>query len=176
MILKFINYEGKVYCIKVKDNENFLARTRGKIWWSGNSEFQYDYLRSRVRTTLNIPKKYRYRIPGIVCATNPGGLGHNFCKRRWVDFAKPYEIKKAPPKEGGMHRCYIPALLSDNKILQKTDPNYIDRLNALPEPYRTAYMKGDWDIFLGQAFNFSVSQHVCKPIPIPDRIKANLTI
>ena len=70
--IKHKDYEGKVYCIKVKDNENFLARTRGKIWWSGNSEFQYDYLRSRVRTTLNIPKKYRYRIPGIVCATNPG--------------------------------------------------------------------------------------------------------
>jgi hypothetical protein len=132
------------------------------------TELQYDYLRGRVRCTLKVPKKYKHKVPGIECASNPGGIGHGFTKRRWVDAADPYEIWKAPPHEGGMNRVYIPALLADNPILMDTDPEYIHRLDALPEPYRTAYKDGDWDIFLGQAFNFSHDKHVIKPIPVPD--------
>lgn len=132
------------------------------------SEFIYDYLRGRVRITLDIPKKYRSKIPGITCATNPGGVGHAWVKRRWVDYAKPYELKKAPSKEGGMTRCYIPGLLRDNKILFERDPNYVHRLDALPEPYRTAYKDGNWDIFLGQAFNWAPAYHICKPLPVPE--------
>ena len=132
------------------------------------TEFIYDYLRSRVRCTLEIPDSYKHKIPGIECSSNPGGIGHNFVKQRWVDYAPPMEVKKAPPREGGMTRQYIPGLLKDNHILMRTDPEYIHRLDALPEPYRTAYKDGNWDIFLGQAFNFSKEYHVLKePIPIP---------
>ena len=42
------------------------------------------------------------------------------------------------------------------------DPEYIHRLDALPEPFRTAYKEGDWDIFIGQAFNFNQVNHVLK--------------
>jgi len=132
------------------------------------NEFMYDYLRGRVRCTLDVPEKYRHKIPGIVCASNPGGIGHEFVKERWVDFGDQYEVKKAPDKEGGMLRQYIPGLLEDNLILMQTDPNYKHRLDALPEPYRTAYRDGDWDIFMGQAFNFSRKHHVIDPIPIPE--------
>jgi len=132
------------------------------------TEFMYDFMRSRVRCSLNIPEQYRHKIPGVIAASNPGGIGHTFCKRRWVDFARPYEMKRAPKDEGGMLRCYIPGLLQDNAILMERDPTYIDRLNGLPEPYRTAYMTGDWNIFAGQAFNFRIDRHVCKPIPIPE--------
>jgi hypothetical protein len=38
----------------------------------------------------------------------------------------------------------------------------------LPEPYRSAYKDGDWDIFLGQAFRFSRQHHVIPPQPIPN--------
>ena len=131
------------------------------------TEFIYDYLRGRVRCALPIEDKYRHKIPGIECATNPGGVGHNFCKERWVDFAEPLELKRASNKMGGMLRQYIPGLLQDNEILMKEDPNYIHRLDALPEPYRTAYKDGRWDIFLGQAFAFYQDNHVVKPFPIP---------
>lgn len=131
------------------------------------TEFQYDYLRGRVRTTLMIPEKYRCRIPGVVCASNPGGVGHEFAKRRWVDYVKPGEVRKAIPREGGMIRAYIPGLLEDNPILLERDPGYMHRLDALPEPFRTAYRLGNWDIFLGQAFHFSKEFHVINPLPIP---------
>lgn len=139
------------------------------------TEFIYDYLRSRVRCTLDIPERYRHKIPGIECGSNPGGVGHNFVKERWVDYMLPMEIKQAPPREGGMTRQYIPGLLSDNEILMRTDPEYIHRLDALPEPYRTAYKDGNWNIFMGQAFNFSREHHVIKPIPIPNNAPIYMT-
>lgn len=152
------------------------------------SEFQYDYLRGRVRCTVDIPtvmaeigcnqKQIDFavsKIPGIVCASNPGGIGHEFAKRRWVDYAPPYTIKQATSEEGGMLRAFIPGLLEDNPILLDRDPKYRDRLNALPEPYRTAYMKGDWDIFLGQAFLLSREHHVIPPLPIPSNAPIYMT-
>jgi len=139
------------------------------------TEFIYDYLRSRVRCALEIPKKYKHKIPGIECGSNPGGVGHNFAKERWVDYAKPMELKQAPGKEGGMVRQYIPGLLTDNDILMRTDPQYIHRLDALPEPYRTAYKDGNWDIFMGQAFNFSREHHVIDPIQVPDNAPIYMT-
>lgn len=131
------------------------------------TEFQYDYLRARLRCTLAVPEAYRHKIPGIVAASNPGGVGHAFVKSRFVDFAPALTVRRAPAAQGGMLRCYIPGRLEDNAILLARDPSYRDRLSALPEPYRTAYRDGDWDIFLGQAFSFSRSLHVIRPRPVP---------
>lgn len=142
------------------------------------TEFIYDYLRGRVRCTLDldaINPNYRKKIPGIVCASNPGGVGHEFVKSRWVDYMEPNTCKRAPDIEGGMLRSYIPALLEDNPTLTQRDPGYINRLDALPEPYRTAYKTGDWNIFMGQAFEFSRKNHVIHPIPIPDHAPIYMT-
>ena len=134
------------------------------------TEFMYDYLRARTRCALEIPEKYKHKIPGIATGSNPGGVGHAFAKMRWVDKDPHKEMKliRAPKKEGGMLRQYIPGLLKDNPSLTVNDPTYINRLDALPEPYRTAYKDGDWNIFFGQAFNFSTTYHVVKPLPIPE--------
>lgn len=160
------------------------------------SEWQYVYLRNRVRCTLPIADEYRHRIPGIVCGSNPGGPGHEFCKRMWVDFCRcnsrtanriragglpiyehvshstgeniTYGLRDAPKADGGMTRAYIPALLEDNQMLMERDPGYVDRVRAMPEPYRSAYLDGDWDLFIGQMFNFNRRSHVCKPFPIPE--------
>ncbi|MHC1790944.1 Terminase-like family protein [Solidesulfovibrio sp.] len=132
------------------------------------TEFQYDYLRGRLRCAIAVPAQLRHKIPGIVCASNPGGVGHGFAKARFVDFAPPMVCRPAPTAEGGMVRCYIPGRLTDNRILMERDPGYAARLDALPEPYRTAYRQGDWDVFMGQAFAFSRRLHVVKPRPVPE--------
>lgn len=144
------------------------------------TEFQYDYLRARCRCTLDIPTKYRHKVPSIICGSNPGGIGHEFAKKRWVEFTdRGRFIKKAPRNEGGMWRHYIPAKLEDNPILKEKDPGYIDRLDALPEPYRTAYKDGDWDIFIGQAFNFNRMDHVIpfdQEPPVPSYAQLYMTM
>jgi len=136
------------------------------------TQFIFDYLYGRVRCTLDIPQEFKHKIPGIYVASNPGNVGHSWVKQRWVDFAPPYALKRAPrdpqfPDAPAMVRQYLPGLLEDNPILTKVDPGYIVRLNNLPEPWRTAYKDGNWDIYLGQMFLFSTQHHVVKPRPIP---------
>lgn len=162
------------------------------------TEFQYTYLRNRVRCALELPEQYIGKVPGIICGSNPGGPGHEFCKSMFVDFCtidteeavkrmrEPelygpvyehphrrlghtiyYGLRKAPDEEGGMVRAYIPALLEDNPILMERDPGYINRVKAMPEPYRSAYLDGDWEIFVGQMFNFSRKHHVCPKHEVP---------
>ena len=136
------------------------------------TQFIYDYLFGRVRCTIEIPDQYKHKVPGVYCGSNPGNVGHQWVKERWVNFAKPYELKRAPsdpqnPDAPAMVRQYIPGLLEDNPILNKVDPGYITRLNNLPEPWRTAYKEGNWEIFIGQMFLFSERHHVIKPRPIP---------
>ncbi|MFZ5811102.1 MAG: terminase large subunit domain-containing protein [Thermodesulfobacteriota bacterium] len=139
------------------------------------TEFQYDFLRGRVRCSLKVPEDYRCRIPGVVCATNPGGVGHGFVKSRWVDFAPPDAPRRAPQSQGGMVRCHIPARLADNPVLAARDPDYVHRLEALPEPLRTAYRDGRWDVFFGQAFAFSKAAHVIAQRPVPEHAPLYMT-
>src|ERR1044072_4151630 len=73
------------------------------------SEYQYRFLRSRVRKAgLIIPDQYKERLPRIETASNPGSIGHAWVKRTWVTPKPPMEIWKAPAKEGGMLRSFIP--------------------------------------------------------------------
>ena len=122
------------------------------------TEDQYVYLISRVRGANGFPKQ-------IKSSTNPGGVGHSWVKDRFVDPAPPNTEFRS---SDGMSRIFIPSLLSDNKPLNDSDPNYRKRLEALPEKEKKALLYGDWNIFDGQYFGeFSRDVHVCDPFPIP---------
>ncbi len=122
------------------------------------TEDQYVYLISRVRGANNFPKQ-------IKSSTNPGGVGHSWVKARFVDPAPPNTEFVG---SDGISRIFIPSLLSDNKPLNDSDPNYRKRLEALPEKEKKALLYGDWNIFDGQYFGeFSRDIHVCDPFPIP---------
>jgi hypothetical protein len=163
------------------------------------TEWIYQYLRARVRCTLEmvpneeyakenrirhyIPQRFKHKVPGIICASNPGGVGHLFVKSMWIEQngekIEPFKIWEVPTRTKvgivKMLRQYIPGLLEDNPTLNERDPGYIERLDSLPEPYRTAYMTGDWDIFLGQAFKFFEQTHVVDPMPIPPEAPLYMT-
>ncbi len=122
------------------------------------TEDQYIYLISRVRGTNGYPKQ-------IKSSTNPGGVGHNWVKKRFVDAGVP-----GVPfiGEDGMSRVFLPSLIDDNRFLVTADPAYKKRLLALPKRERLALLYGDWNIFEGQYFTeFSAEKHVCEPFPIP---------
>jgi len=40
------NYDGKIWCLKVKDNKNFLVERNGKTFFSGNTDEVYGHLES----------------------------------------------------------------------------------------------------------------------------------
>jgi hypothetical protein len=122
------------------------------------TEVQYIYLISRVRGANSFPKQ-------IKSSTNPGGVGHTWVKERFVDPSPP---NKAFRGADGVDRIFIPSLLSDNKPLNDSDPNYRKRLEALPEKEKKALLYGDWNIFDGQYFTeYDPAIHVIEPFLIP---------
>lgn len=123
-------------------------------------ESQYLYLHSRVRTTNPaIPKRIR-------ATTNPGGIGHVWCKNRFVDPAVPGETYIDP--ETGFSRKFIPAKVTDNPTLMENDPGYIRQLELLPEVEKQRLLYGVWDVFEGQVFiELSQRVHGCDDFEIP---------
>jgi len=125
------------------------------------TEAQYRYLFSRARTTCGVP-------PRVRAGTNPGGIGHEWVKRRWgpwldgrhpqpatngeVRWFRPEngaEVECAPGDPEGLARTFIKSTVWDNPYLIKKDPGYIARLKALPLVERMQLLEGDWDIMAG---------------------------
>lgn len=126
------------------------------------TEFMYTYLISRCRGANPYPKC-------IKSSTNPGGVGHNWVKERFIDIGMPNTIHTCKLETGETTtRIFIPSLVQDNKFMLTYDPDYIKRLDALPEKERKALKYGDWDIFDGQFFTeFKRDIHVIEPFKIP---------
>jgi phage terminase large subunit len=148
------------YC----DNEKDVTRYQGAEFdvirfdeLTHFTEFQYQYLISRIRGVNNYPKQ-------IKCSTNPGGVGHAWVKARFIDNKIPGKTYK----EGRRTRVFIPAKVQENKFLMDADPEYIYRLEQLPEEQRKALLSGEWDVFEGQYFTeFNKDIHVIRPLKLP---------
>lgn len=103
---------------------------------------------------------------------NPGGPGHNEVKEYFQLGSTGTDPKTIIyyELEGGFQesRVFIPSFLHDNLILCENDPLYVARLLSIKDPaLRRAWIKGDWDVFIGQAFNFQKENHIIDPIPVP---------
>lgn len=127
------------------------------------TEFMYTYMISRCRGANPYPKC-------IKSSTNPGGVGHNWVKERFIDIGAPNVMHTCKLETGETTtRIFIPSLVQDNKFMLTYDPDYITRLDALPEKERKALKYGDWDIFDGQFFTeFKRDIHVIEPFKIPE--------
>ncbi len=123
-----------------------------------NTEFSWNYLASRLRTTD--PEI----TPYMRCTANPGGAGATWVKKRYVNPSEPNESFTG---KDGLTRKFIPARLEDNPYLA-TDGRYEQMLKALPEVQRRQLLEGNWDITEGAAFTeFDVMVHVVTPFEIP---------
>lgn len=83
--------------------------------------------------------------PLIISTFMPGGIGHGWCKRRWVD-------RDFRDNENGDEYLFVRAKVWDNPVLTENDPDYVKTLEALPEDLRRAWLDGDFDVFAGQYF------------------------
>jgi hypothetical protein len=108
---------------------------------------------------------------GIPCSIrgtgNPGGVGHQWVKARFITNAPPRVPFDDP--ETGLTRLFIPSRIQDNRILLEADPKYIARLRAIGSPALVrAWLEGDWDIIAGAFFpEFRYDLHVVRPFEIP---------
>jgi len=130
-----------------------------------NTEFSWNYLASRLRTTDPEIEPY------MRCTANPGGVGATWVKKRYV---LPNEPNESFTGADGLTRKFIPARLEDNPYLAQ-DGRYEQMLKALPDIQRKQLLEGNWDITEGAAFTeFDVGVHVVPPFEIPigwERVK-----
>jgi len=167
------------------DRDDDVMRYQGQAFnWIGFDEltqwptpYAWNYMRSRLRSTK------ASGLPLYMRATsNPGGPGHQWVKKHFIDPSVPDksfwatdengEVIKWPKghsREGEplFKRKFIPATLFDNPYLSE-DGMYEANLLSLPEHQRRQLLEGDWDINEGAAFpEFSRRIHVVDPFDIP---------
>lgn len=128
------------------------------------TEYMFKVISACCRGVNDFPKR-------IYITCNPGGRGHGWVKRLFID-------RKYLGDEKPEDYAFIAAKVTDNKALMKSQPEYIDMLKALPEKLRKAWLEGSWDIFEGQVFEEFRNDpehyddrkytHVINPFEIPD--------
>jgi predicted phage terminase large subunit-like protein len=91
------------------------------------SHSQYTWMFTRLRRLAGSKVPVRMRA-----ASNPGGVGHDWVKQRFVD---PHEEPE---------RLFIPARLSDNPHLDAEE--YLHSLDQLDAVTREQYLQGDWNV------------------------------
>lgn len=88
--------------------------------------------------------------PRMYGSTNPGGIGHTWVKKKFIDARRENREKDT--------RCIHSDTL-DNATLGE---NYKkDKLEKLSGQLRERWLNGNWDINEGAAFSFERSRHVC---------------
>lgn len=93
--------------------------------------------------------------PRMYFTCNPGGVGHDWVKRLFID--KIYRVNEQPNDYK-----FIKSLVFDNDFLMQNDPGYVRSLMALPEARRRAMLYGDWNAFEGAFFpEFDTELHTC---------------
>ncbi len=129
------------YCETDKDAERFQGIEFDVLFIdeaTHQTEERFVKMNSSVRGTNSFPHRTY-----ITC--NPGGVGHTWVKRRFVD-------RRFKETENPDDYSFIQAFVQDNKALMELDPGYVKELEALPPKLRTAWLEGSWDVFEGQFF------------------------
>ena len=141
-----------MYCAKDADLDRLQGVEYDVIFFDEAtqlSEWQMKTLAACLRGVNKFPKRIYYTC-------NPGGQGHSYIKRIFID--RKYEAGEDPADYS-----FVQSLVTDNIVLMQTQPDYIKQLEALPEKLRKAWLEGDWDIFEGQFFeDFRVSPDLMK--------------
>jgi len=167
------------------DRDEDVLRYQGLAFsWIGFDEltqwptpYAWNYMRSRLRSTApDLPIFMR-------ATTNPGGRGHGWVKKMFIDPSPANRTFNAVDIETGadlvfpeghgregeplFKRRFIPASLMDNPYLSASG-DYEAMLLSLPEQQRRQLLHGDWDIKEGAAFTeFNRHHHVIEPFDVP---------
>lgn len=184
---EWIFCNGSVIELAYWDNDSNYMNYQGAeydvIRWEELTQFEerwYTYMLSRLRGSKPYPRS-------VKSTTNPGGVGHSWVKRRFIDPGPPeivHHLEEYDDNGNTLHwpegmpnagepiirrRIFIPANVFDNKALLDNDPGYVARLMSLPDEERKQLLEGDWDTFAGQYFSeFSRAIHVVEPFHIPN--------
>jgi len=184
---QWISPKGGRLWMSYLDKDMDVNRYQGQAFnWIGFDEltqwptpYAWDYMRSRLRSAHSSKLGLYMRA-----TTNPGGAGHSWVKKMFIDPApsgkafwatnletgETITYPKGHSREGQplFKRRFIPASLFDNPYLSDTG-DYEAMLLSLPEHQRKQLLEGNWDINEGAAFpEFNRSIHVIDAFDIPE--------
>ncbi|MCI6958046.1 MAG: phage terminase large subunit, partial [Clostridiales bacterium] len=129
------------YCAKDSDLDQYQGTEYDVIFLDEATQLKELWIRkitACVRGVNDFPKRVYYTC-------NPGGVSHGYMKRLFID-------RKFEPGENPGDYSFIQSLVTDNKALMESQPDYVDQLKALPPKLRDAWLHGRWDVYEGQFF------------------------
>lgn len=129
------------YCNADNDVLQYQGAEYDVIFLDEATQLQEEWISKIIacnRGVNDFPKQIYYTC-------NPGGVSHAYIKRLFVD--KQYKGTENPDDYE-----FIQALVTDNKALMESDPEYVNQLKNLPPKLRKAWLEGSWDIFEGMYF------------------------
>ena len=154
------------YCANDGDADRYQGAEYDVIFLDECTQLKEQWMRQLaacIRGVNDFPKRIYYTC-------NPGGPGHSYIKRLFID--RRFEAGENPAD----YR-FIPARVTDNAALLKAQPDYVNQLEALPKRLRLAWLEGRWDVFQGQVFTEFTDDpahyrdrrhtHVIEPFDIP---------
>lgn len=146
-IIKFGHYSGS------GDDIEYQGQEWDWIFLDEATQFTEDQFR-----TLGACLRGATKIPRRMYLTcNPGGIGHHWVKRLFVD--REYKDGENPKDYK-----FIAATVDDNPHLLAASPDYKQMLDLLPEDKRRAHRYGDWNALSGTFFpEFQKETHVIEP-------------
>lgn len=129
------------YCDSDNDPARYQGQENDVLYLEEATQLKEEWIRKLTATVRGVnqyPKQINYTC-------NPGGEGHQYIKRLFID--RQYE-----PTEDPAQYAFIQSLVTDNRALLKSDPEYYKTLLALPYKLRRAWLYGDWSVLEGMYF------------------------
>ncbi len=161
------------HCNDAKDVEKYIGGNYHYLGIEEANQFPEKWVRDiggSVRSTNPELKPFkRY-------TTNPGGVGHAWLKRRFIDVCPPVEgrlrwheasdveyVELDPGEpyrdEMGNYRWFVPSLVFDNPALVNGDMQYINFLKSLDPIKKKMWLHGKWDEMSGLFFYMWSREH-----------------
>ena len=124
-----------------KDEMKYQGVEYDVIFIDEATQFQETWLKiitSCCRGVNDFPHRIYYTC-------NPGGPGHSYIKRVFVD--RDFRADEKPEDY-----VFIQSLVTENKALMDASPEYISFLENLPPKLKKGWLYGDWNIYSGMYF------------------------
>ena len=149
------------YCRNDNDLLQYQGQAYDVIFLEECTQFPENVFTTMTESNRSSGLMQEYFPPRMYFTCNPGGVGHAWFKRLFID--REYREKENPEDYQ-----FIQASVYDNPWLMRNSPDYVRALENLPEDRKRAMLLGDWNVFEGQYFpEFQRETHVIEPFPIP---------
>lgn len=151
------------YLERDQDAEGYQGHSYTRVYIEEIGNFPSDKpvlkLMATLRSGAGVPVGFR-------ATGNPGGPGHAWVKKRYIDPA-PAGWRVIRDALTGLERVFIPSKVSDNQYVGQ---QYVNQLRGAGSVTLVrAWLEGDWSVVEGAFFDcWSTEAHVLRPFELPD--------